>query len=58
MIDPDFKMQPGVDPFGVVCPRCAAPVGELCVALSSASKDEKRFPHPVRIAAAREASGR
>lgn len=55
----DFKvdMQPGVDPFGVECPRCAAKPGDLCVALSSAAKDEKRFPHPVRVDAAIEAAG-
>jgi hypothetical protein len=44
--------EPLVDSLLVECPRCAAKAGDPCVALSSASKDEKGFPHPMRTHAA------
>lgn len=45
-----------VDWLAVGCPRCVAKPGDPCVALSSASKDEKQYPHPLRVDAAREAA--
>jgi hypothetical protein len=47
---------PFIDWLAVGCPRCAAKPGESCVALSSASRDEKQYPHPLRVDAAREAA--
>jgi hypothetical protein len=54
-VAPAEIFEPLVDPFAFDCPRCAAKAGDPCVALSSASKDEKRFPHPLRVDAAWEA---
>jgi hypothetical protein len=57
VIDADtLKAVYGVDPFLVECARCAAKPGDPCVALSSAARKAKEYPHPVRIHAAREAA--